>query len=132
FNVGNFTLAAFVAAHAYAALAPIPPDDTIRSLAAVVVSSLLYFVVGSALTATVISLTTNERFIRVWRQNYSWMPVNYLATALNGAALALAYQALGAIGALVFVLPLVAAWYSFRLFMLRAADVHGRVADLTE
>ena len=131
FNVGNFTVAAFVAGHAYALLVPIPPVDIVASLAAVVLSSLLYFTVGSALTATVIALTTNDRFVRVWRENYSWMPVNYLATALSGAALALAYQSLGVAGALVFVLPLVAAWQSFQLFMLRAADVHGRIADLS-
>jgi hypothetical protein len=132
FNVGSFTLAAFVAARVYALLAPIPPGDPTQSLAAVVLSSVLYFAIGTALTAMVIALTTNERFVRVWRDNYLWMPVNYVATAVNGAALALAYQALGLLGTLVFVLPLVAAWYSFRLYMLRAADVHGRIADLSE
>jgi uncharacterized membrane-anchored protein YitT (DUF2179 family) len=132
FNLGSFTLAAFIAAHAYAALAPVPPRDIPMSLAAVLVSAVLYFTVGSGLTALVIALTSGSRFVAVWRQNYSWMPLNYVATAVNGAALALAYQALGLFGTAVFLLPLGVAWYSFRLYVVRSADTVGRIAELSE
>jgi len=132
FNLGSFTLGAFAAGHVYAALAPIPPTDIPVALAAVLLSAVLYFVIGSALTALVIALTSGDRFAAVWRQNYSWMPLNYLATAVNGAALALAYQALGLFGLAVFLLPLGVALYSFRLYVVRSADAVGRIAALNE
>jgi len=86
--------------------------------------------VNSALTASVISLTSNARFVDVWMQNFAWMPVNYLATAVNGAALALAYQSLGFIGVIVFVLPLGIAWYSFKLYTMKSTQLRERNREL--
>jgi HD-GYP domain-containing protein (c-di-GMP phosphodiesterase class II) len=70
------------------------------------------------------------RFVDVWTQNFAWMPVNYLATAVNGAALALAYQSLGVIGVIVFVLPLGIAWYSFKLYMMKSTQLRERNREL--
>jgi HD-GYP domain-containing protein (c-di-GMP phosphodiesterase class II) len=60
------------------------------------------------------------------------MPVNFVATAINGAALALAYQALGIFGAAVFVLPLGVAWYSFKLYVSHANALRAEGAKLNE
>jgi putative nucleotidyltransferase with HDIG domain len=59
------------------------------------------------------------------------MPVNYVATAVNGAALAIAYQGLGVFGAAVFVLPVGVAWYSFKLYMIKSTEVRQRADELT-
>ena len=133
FNLGSFTISAFVAANVYIlAGGAVPPVDMTRSLLAVLVSAAAYFLCGSALTATIVALTTQDAFIRVWRANYSWLPLHYLGIAANGAALALAYQALGLLGAVVFMLPLVLAWYSLRQYMARSTEVRARVADLSQ
>jgi hypothetical protein len=133
FNLGSFTISAFVAANVYIfAGGSVPPEDMLRSLLAALVSAVAYFVCGSVLTATIVSLTTDDSVVRVWRANYSWLPLHYLGVAVNGAALALAYQALGLVGALTFVLPLGLAWYSLRLYMARSTEVRARVADLSE
>jgi putative nucleotidyltransferase with HDIG domain len=97
---------------------------------AVAVSAGVYFLVNTTLTTTVIALTSTNRFVETWRQNFSWMPLNYLATAVNGAALALSYQTLGAVGALVFVLPLGIAWYSFKLYMIKSSELRERNREL--
>jgi HD-GYP domain-containing protein (c-di-GMP phosphodiesterase class II) len=68
--------------------------------------------------------------LSVWRTNYSWMPVNFLATAVQGAALALASQALGVFGLVVFTLPLAVAWYSFKLYMAKSSEVRLRNDEL--
>jgi putative nucleotidyltransferase with HDIG domain len=78
----------------------------------------------------VISLTSTASFVDTWNKNFSWMPLNYIATAVNGAALALAYQSMGLFGALVFVLPLGIAWYSFKLYMSKSTEVRARVTEL--
>jgi putative nucleotidyltransferase with HDIG domain len=108
----------------------VPPGAFVPTMLAVAVSAAVYFAVNSMLTATVITLTSNSRFVDVWTQNFAWMPVNYLATAVNGAALALAYQSLGIIGVIVFVLPLGVAWYSFKLYMMKSTQLRDRNREL--
>jgi len=122
FNSGSFATSAFVGGEVFRLLAP-ARGDIAATCAAVALSALAYFLVNTGLTAGVIALSERQGFVQVWRTNYAWMPVNFLATAAQGAALALASQALGVFGVLVFTLPLGVAWYSFRLAMA------GRVKD---
>ncbi|HET8569379.1 MAG TPA: HD-GYP domain-containing protein [Candidatus Limnocylindria bacterium] len=133
FNVGNLTISAFLAAHAYRLFGgQVPPADIPQSVVAVALSASIYFLANSAMTAFVITLTTQNRFMSVWRENYSWMTINYLATAVNGAALAFAYQSLNVFGTVTFMLPLAVAWYSFKLYMAKSSEVRLRNADLVE
>ncbi|HEX9495482.1 MAG TPA: HD-GYP domain-containing protein [Candidatus Limnocylindria bacterium] len=131
FNFGQFTVAAYLASTTYQLVGgAVPPGAVVPTLLAVAVSAVVYFAVNSGLTAGVIALTSQASFFAVWRQNFAWMPINFLATALNGAALSLAYQALGAIGVLVFVLPLMIAWYSFRMYMTKSTQLQERNREL--
>jgi|SRR6266540_457855 len=133
FNFGQFMIATYLASSTYLALGGlVPPGALVPTLLAVATSAVVYFLVGSTLTAGVIALTSTNRFVDVWRQNFAWMPLNYLATAVNGAALALAYQALGVVGALIFVLPLTIAWYSFQLYVTKSTQLRARNQELTQ
>ena len=129
FNAGSLATSAFVAGELYALLAP-ARGDIAATLIGVGLSAAGYFLVNTSLTAGVIALSERQTFFGVWRTNYSWMPVNFLATAAQGAALALASQALGVFGVLVFTLPLAVAWYSFRLYMSKSSEVRARNAEL--
>ena len=131
FNFGGMMLSTYLASSTYQLVGGmVPPGAFVPTMLAVAVSAAVYFAANSALTAAVITLTSNSRFVDVWMQNFAWMPVNYLATAVNGAALALAYQSLGVIGVIVFVLPLGIAWYSFRLYMMKSTQVRERNREL--
>jgi hypothetical protein len=131
FNFGQLTIATFVASASYRIVGgEAPPGGIVPTMAAVTLSAGAYFLVNSTLTAVVIALTSNEGFVATWRQNFSWMPLNYLAAAVNGAALALAYETLGPAGALVFVLPLAIAWYSFKVYMVKSAELSERSQEL--
>ncbi len=133
FNTGNLTLSAFLAAEAYKLFGgQVPPTEIPQSVVAVALSASVYFMANSAMTAVIISLTTQNRFFSIWRENYSWMTINYIATAVNGAALAFAYQSLNVFGAVTFMLPLGVAWYSFRLYMAKSTEVRSRNQDLVE
>src|SRR5207244_11770602 len=92
-----------------------PPTAITAPLIAVGVSAAAYFVLNTGLTSFVIAIAERQSVVAVWRTNYSWMPLNFLATAVQGAALALAYQSLGLFGVLVFTAPPGAAWLSSRL-----------------
>ena len=113
----------------YRAMAP-EKGDIAATLVAVGFSALGYFLVNTGLTAGVIAISERRGFLEVWRTNYAWMPVNFLATAAQGAALALASQALGLFGVLIFTLPLGVAWYSFRLYMSKSSEVRARNEEL--
>src|SRR5213594_2216815 len=131
FNFGQFMLSTYLASSTYQILGGmVPPGAFVPTLLAVAVSAAVYFATSTALTAAVITLTSTTRFVDVWVQNFAWMPVNYLATAVNGAALALAYQSLGVIGVIVFVLPLGIAWYSFKLYMIKSTELRERNREL--
>ena len=133
FNFGQLSISTTCAATTYGLVGgKTSPTDLTSTVIAVAVSAAVYFLVNSTLTAGVIALTSEAKYQAVWRQNFSWMPVNYLATAVNGAALALAYQALGVFGAAVFVLPLGVAWYSFKLYVARSNEMRAENAKLTE
>lgn len=129
FNAGSLTTSAFVAGELFRLLAP-ERGDIAATLLGVGVSALGYFLTNTLLTASVIAQSERQSVVAVWRTNYSWMPVNFLATAAQGAALALASQALGVFGVLVFTLPLAVAWYSFRLYMSKSHEVRQRNAEL--
>ena len=129
FNSGSFALSAFVAGEIFRLLAP-ERGDIAATLLSVGASALGYFLINTGLTAVVIAISEGKGVLAVWRTNYAWMPVNFLATAAQGAALALASQALGVFGVLVFTLPLGVAWYSFRLYMSKSSEVRARNAEL--
>ena len=133
FNFGQLSISTTLAATVYGLVGgKTPPQDIAQTIVAVGVSAAVYFLANSTLTAAVIALTSDAKFAAVWKQNFSWMPVNYLATAVNGAALALAYQALGVFGAAVFVLPLGVAWYSFKLYVAHSNQAREENAKLGE
>ncbi|MDO8506436.1 MAG: HD-GYP domain-containing protein [Candidatus Limnocylindria bacterium] len=129
FNAGSLSTSAFVAGEIFRLVAP-ERGDIAATLLAVGASAAGYFLVNTALTAGVIAISERQSFFSVWRTNYAWMPLNFLATAAQGAALALASQALGVFGVLVFTLPLAVAWYSFRLYMSKSHEVRARNAEL--
>jgi putative nucleotidyltransferase with HDIG domain len=132
FNAGQLSISAFLAATTYRfAGGEVPLGPIAPTVLAVCAAAAVYFLVNSSLTAGVIALTSATPFRKVWLQNFGWMPVNYIATAVNGAALAIAYQALGVFGALVFVLPLSVAWYSFKLYMFKSVEVRKRADELS-
>lgn len=131
FNAGALTISAFVASNVYRVLGGnVPPASIIPTIFAVAVSSFAYFLVNSALTTGVISLTTGQRYFGIYRENYSWMIVNWVATGVNGAALALAYQSLQLFGVAAFVMPLGVAWYSFKLYMSNSKELRRRTDEL--
>jgi hypothetical protein len=133
FNFGQLGLSTTLAYTAYSAIgARTPATDLPTTVIGVAVGAAAYFFANSTLTAGVIALTSDAKFAAVWKQNFAWMPVNFLATAVNGAALALAYQALGIFGAAVFVLPLGVAWYSFKLYVSHATALRADSVKLNE
>jgi putative nucleotidyltransferase with HDIG domain len=131
YNTATLTISAYFAGATYTLVGgEVPPGPIVPTMFAVAVSALVYFAVNSSLVAAAIALTEGLDIWVFWRQQYGWTLVNFLATSLNGAALAVAYQALEIFGVLTFMLPLGVAWYSFNLYMTRSAEVRKRNDEL--
>lgn len=71
----------------------------------VALSSFAYFVVDTALIATVISLVGGDDPLTIWTERYRWLAGHYLALCVVGLFLGMAYSGLGPAGVLVFTLP---------------------------
>lgn len=132
FNTGALTLSAYVAGTVFDALGGHAPGRGPATVVlAVAISALAYFGLNSTLTATIIGLTTpGTKVLSVWRENYSWMIVNYVATATSGAGLALSYEAISTIGIAIFTLPILAGWATFRAYMVNSQATRKRIAEL--
>ena len=131
FNTATLMISAFAASTVYHAIGGrTPPADMLITVVAATISGGVYFVVNSVLVSTVVALTTRQPMRVVYDENYSWMAVNWIATSVNGAALALSYQAISIFGAFAFVVPLTVAWYSFKLYMAKSKETRRQNEEL--
>lgn len=135
FNAGALTVSAYLAGTAFDLLGGHAPGrGPAGTVLAVAGSSLVYFAVNTTLTSSVIALTTPghalANALAVWRENYSWMIVNYVATATAGAGLALSYEAIQTVGIAIFVLPIAAGWATFRAYMINSTAARRRAEEL--
>jgi hypothetical protein len=135
FNAGALTVSAYLAGTTFDLLGgQAPGRGPAGTVLAVAGSSLVYFAANSTLTASIIALTTPGRAmanaVSVWRENYSWMIVNYVATASAGAGLALSYEAIQTVGIAIFVMPIAAGWATFRAYMINSTVARRRAQEL--
>jgi putative nucleotidyltransferase with HDIG domain len=65
-----------------------------------------YFVVNTGLTSAAMALEGHDLWRRVWKERFSWLFPHYFAFGAVAAAIALAYTAIGFLGLVIFVLPL--------------------------
>lgn len=79
----------------------------------VIAAGLAYFFIDSVLIATVVSLVAGDNPFRLWNERYRWLTGHYMVLCVMGLFLAMAYSGLGAVGVLVFTMP---------IFMMRFAQ----------
>ncbi|MBL0388151.1 diguanylate cyclase [Tumebacillus sp. ITR2] len=91
---------------------------------------LLFYTINSALITFAIALTANESPFRIWNENYRWPMLNYLFLAWIGIGLYKAYAVLNVLGLMIFVLPLIMARYSFKLYIDQTNKVQQHLDSL--
>lgn len=92
-----------------------------------------YFLANSGLIAAAIALEQHQSAIRVWRQNFVWLSINYF----SGASMASLLVAFGgrdganALGAIWIVLPLLAiTYFTYKSSMARIEDANKHLEQL--
>ena len=89
-----------------------------------------YFLLNSSLVAVAVALEQHRSPLRVWRDNFAWLSVNYFSGAYV-AALIVTYTQKLDISALAIVVPLIAVSYiTFKTAIGRAEDSYNHLAEL--
>lgn len=66
----------------------------------------------------VLALQTRRRPLEIWKRDFQWAtPIAILGGIVGGGILALAYEMFNVVGVAVFLLPVLATSYSFRLYV---------------
>jgi diguanylate cyclase (GGDEF)-like protein len=103
FNCGALTLSSLAAAGIFALF----PSERWIFVAGGSVAGSAYYAVNVGLLATVISLETRERWLAVMRERFAWLYLYYVVYGVVGAMVAVGYDVAGALGVVLFALPLV-------------------------
>jgi putative nucleotidyltransferase with HDIG domain len=131
FNIGKQVLATASGAVIYlwsnALLQAESGPWLILSLAFFVVT---YETIDTLLLMIVIHLQTGRKLQTIWQQDWQWaLPITLVGRAIGRSGIAFAYQTTGIIGLGIFMLPVVATSYAFRLYV---KQTHIYVEQLEE
>ncbi|HEY3042871.1 MAG TPA: HD domain-containing phosphohydrolase [Vicinamibacterales bacterium] len=127
FNAASLAVSMWIAAHAFFAIAGVPPlIEAIPHLSGLVVPllalTIVYFLLNSGLTAVAVGLDTGQSPFQIWRDHFQWVSISYLAAASVAFCLVLLVQQ-ASFMAMVVILPL------FAVFHLTIRSSFGRVED---
>jgi putative nucleotidyltransferase with HDIG domain len=131
FNIGMFVAAAACAGFVYVAAGGLPGlvnrDPTLFALLAASTAdeaTNLFILIG------ILTLQTGRSPLQLWKQDFGWgVPIAIVGNVLGGGGLALAYQTLGTLGSAVFLLPILSAGYSLKLYL---GNMRRYVSDLED
>lgn len=132
FNATSLPLQTYLAGMTYVAIGgQIAPSGVTWTLLPPAIVAITVFVLANTFgLATAISLETGSSLKAVWNLNYRWLLPNYVGLGLVGLGMAASAQVLGALGLVMFLFPLVMAWYSFKLYMAQTQEVRKRNEEL--
>jgi hypothetical protein len=115
FNMANFALAMYASRLAFSAF-PLPSSMLEPWMLLAMLTALLVFqVVNVGLVSLVVSLHSGEP-VRAVLQGSAWYAPNKFAVGLIGGGVAIVYGQVGALGALIFALPLGVLRYTLTLY----------------
>jgi putative nucleotidyltransferase with HDIG domain len=121
FDIGNFALTAGAGAAVYE-LITLAGDSVPIRLAAATVAGVVYSGVNHGLLCLAISLAEGASMRRVWMERFHWARYHFVAWGPLALAAAFAYEKLGVIGLIAFVLPPALMLVSWRDYLRRTSE----------
>jgi putative nucleotidyltransferase with HDIG domain len=137
FNVAALPASLWVGAQFYFWMGDVPPlyssqhnVEIIRLLVPLLGFTVVYFLLNSWLIAVAISLEHGGSPLRVWKNNFAWLSLNYFGGA-SVAALLITYTRNIDYAYLAFGLPLLAIiYFTFSMSLGRVADANKHLTEL--
>jgi HD-GYP domain-containing protein (c-di-GMP phosphodiesterase class II) len=134
FNGSQFAVAPFVAGLAYAGWGSVGDElvsgRILRSVAATVLATIVYFVVNATLVAVVISITTGMSLRRVWAGSFSMSALSYCGYGMLGLLLAVLWVDVRVLAPIILMLPLLVARSAFANYSEERAAYDATVRAL--
>src|SRR5262252_3001689 len=113
-----------------------PAPDTPLSLMTLpkplVVAATAYFVGNTILVATAIGLSTRQRVLKIWNENFVWSAPSYFVGALAAAAAAWVVQRGGFWMAGLTAAPVYALYRGYKVYLGRVQDEQRHVQEVSD
>jgi diguanylate cyclase (GGDEF)-like protein/PAS domain S-box-containing protein len=123
FNVAVMTLSGVAYSAVFHLASGGPSASQIVELLPLVLGcTLMAFTVNCTIVAGVVSLTSDQSFVAVWREKYVWLAPHYVAFGVAAYAMVISYLALGTVGAAIFAMPVVMLWLAVRQYTERTRE----------
>lgn len=97
-------------------------ENLLALIIPIAIAALAYYVLETALIAIAISLSKGVDLLGTWREQFGWLVNHYMVLCAMGLFLGVAYTALGALGVLVFSMPVLMMRYSQKQYVERTQD----------
>ena len=123
FNVAVMSLSGVAYSTVFHLVSPTPASAQILELLPIALgATLIAFSINSGLVAGIVSLTSEQGAVAVWKEKYAWLAPHYLAFGVAAYAMVVSFTALGAIGAAIFAMPVVMLWFAVRQYTDRTRE----------
>ena len=132
FNIGALTLAGSAAAALFALEPGGPREDPLVTAGLGLLAGGLYFLVNTGLLSVAMALEGHDSVRDVWNERFAWLLPHYVAFGAIGAAIAVAYDAIGLYALAVFVLPLLLARKTMATYLGHTERSARKLRDAAE
>ena len=133
FNTGMFITSASVAGTAYYLVGGRTGNVMqVSNLIPLLVAATVDVLMNLGLLIGVITLQTGRPISELWNEDFQWAAPIAIAGNIFGAVLALAYEMFAYLGLTVFMLPILATNYSFRLYVNNSKGYIEKLKEMNE
>jgi hypothetical protein len=116
FNICLFIVTIMAAGYAYRTFGGPEADSLGEFMLPLGMCGLVYFAVNTGAVSLVIGLSQKENPWRVWQSTYAWTLIHLIAFVPLGALIVVVFNVVGLPGVALFLLPLLLARYTFKLY----------------
>jgi hypothetical protein len=116
FNVCLFVVTIMAAGAVFQVLGGPSASSLLSLMLPLGACGLVYFAVNTGIVSTVIGLSEGKHPWRVWQLTYVWTLVHLVAFVPLGALIVVVFREVGLPGVALFLLPLLLARYTFKLY----------------
>src|SRR5215831_16352707 len=135
FSMASLVITVKLAGVIYVWSGGLPPDAPIHLMTIsgpLVAAATAYFLSNTALIATAISVSTNQRVIRVWNENFLWSAPSYFVGASAAAAAAWVIQRGGYWTAGLTSMPVYLLYRTYKVYLGRVQDEQRHVREVSD
>src|SRR5215471_2675807 len=135
FSMASLVITVKLAGVIYVWSGGLPPDAPIHLMTIsgpLVAAATAYFLSNTALIATAISVSTNQRILRIWNENCLWSAPSYFVGALAAAAAAWVIQRGGYWTAGLTSMPVYLLYRTYKVYLGRVQDEQRHVQEVSD